>query len=220
MTLTEEILIAGCGCTKETAGGAWLPALQVACDKYNIGTPERVSAFLAQVGVESAGLTRLVESLNYSAERLAVVWPYRFAVDPKAANKVPNATAYSLAGNPVSLANNVYANRLGNGGPETGDGWNYRGQGPIMITGRANVSECSKSTGIDFVSNPSLLQTPEGGAESAAWFFSSRDCNELADFGLIDKITEKVNGAPASDVNHGPLRRSRYQSCMAAFAAQ
>ncbi|MBL4906818.1 MAG: hypothetical protein JKX94_05140, partial [Sneathiella sp.] len=37
----------------------------------------RLHFFLAQIGHESAGLTRTTENLNYSAERLRVVWPSR-----------------------------------------------------------------------------------------------------------------------------------------------
>lgn len=83
----------GTGCTSADAG-VWLASIQAAADKWKVSlNAKRMAAFLANIGVESRGLTELVENMNYSAARLAVVWPYRYAVDVHVAQKIPNQTA-------------------------------------------------------------------------------------------------------------------------------
>lgn len=213
MNVTNEILVTALGTDPFTAV-AWNEALNEYMDKEEINTPARIAAYLAQIGVESDGLKSLVENLNYSAARLAVVWPGRYAENPHAAQMVPNAKAYELGGHPEALANDVYANRLGNGAPSTGDGWNFRGQGPIQSTGRANAVAASKATGLDFVNHPELFQQPEGGAASSCHFFASNGCNELADAGDIDGITKRVNGAAACAANKGPERAARFKAAL------
>lgn len=80
------------------------------------------------------------------------------------------------------------------GNTETGDGVKYKGRGLVQITGRANYRECSDALGMDLLDNPDLLCTPENAARSAAWFWSSRGLNDLADKGDFKLITKKING--------------------------
>ena len=56
----------------------WVNALNQAMNRFDINTPSRMAAFLAQVAHESAETTILIENLNYSAARLTQVWPARF----------------------------------------------------------------------------------------------------------------------------------------------
>ncbi|USN16411.1 lysozyme [Luteibacter phage vB_LflM-Pluto] len=210
--ISKDAVKLGCG-ADGTVAKIWLAPIQAACERFSINTPNRVAAFLANVGVESAGLTRLAENLNYGADRLAAVWPGRFAVDPKVKVKEPNAFARSIAGKPEAIANIVYANRLGNGNADSGDGFRYRGRGPIQLTGRANYEACGDAIGIDLLANPEALVGPEAGALSAAWFFYRNGCNALADAGNISKIIERINGAPPSDANQGSRRIQRYNAC-------
>ena len=122
------------GCNAATAD-KWAGAIRAACRQFNIDTPERLAAFLAQVGHESGSLARVVENLNYGADGLLRTWPSRF----------DRATAAALARKPEAIANLVYANRMGNGSPESGDGWRYRGRGLIQLTGRANYAGMSET---------------------------------------------------------------------------
>ena len=142
-----------------------------------------MAAFLAQLSVESARLTRLEENLKYSAERLVAVWPARF-------KSVADALPY--ANNSEALANKVYAGRMGNAAP--GDGYRYRGRGFIQLTGKANYKAFATASGVDVVANPDLLLEPELAAESAAWLWQSNGCNELADAGELVRISKRVNG--------------------------
>lgn len=219
MSLTEQIVITGCGASAATAS-AMLPAISAACAKYEISGPEQVAAFLANIGVESAGLTQVVENLNYSAQRLAQVWPFRFAENPHVAAPIPNALAKSIAGNPQAIANTVYANRLGNGDTASGDGWNFRGQGFIQLTGRTMIMAFYRAAGKSFISNPGYIQTPAGAAMSAAWFFATQaKALEVAASGQFAQVVKLVNGALPCAANQGPLRISRYNQALALVRA-
>lgn len=209
MKITPELIKVGTGCTDATAK-EWEEPIQAACDQFAINSANRVAAFLANVGVESGGLVYFAENLNYGKQALANEWPNRYAVDPHATPKVPNALAIKLQHNPEAIANNVYANRLGNGDEASGDGWRNRGQGPIQVTGASNLAACGRAIGIDLTADPSRLQKPDAGALSAAWFFSSSGCNELSDTNSISLIVHKINGNMPCDANKGPLRLSRY----------
>lgn len=169
----------------------WITPLIKAMMKYGINTPARQAAFLAQIGLESAGLTRLSENLNYSAQGLANTWPSRYL---DKVTKKPNALALRLNRNPQAIANNAYASRMGNGDEASGDGWKFRGRSPKQVTGKANYIACGKALGIDLVSNPDLLLKPEWGAMAAAWFWHSNNLNAFADKGDFLSITKRING--------------------------
>src|SRR5690606_23654812 len=95
---------------------------------YCIETNEQVAHFVGQCAHETGGFTRLEENLNYVAESLIRVWPSHF--NPTNAHKYDR--------NPEKIANRAYANRMENGDEESGDGWKYRGRGPIQLTGKRN----------------------------------------------------------------------------------
>lgn len=169
------------------AVAAWVGPLNQAMIKWGITNNARIAAFLAQLAHESAELTRLEENLNYSAEALVRVWPTRFTRED----------AEACARQPERIANRVYANRLGNGDVASGDGWLYRGRGPIQITGKENYRHCSVAIAGDadtLLVNPDFLRAPTYGAESAGWFWASRGLSELADRGGFEEITRKING--------------------------
>lgn len=187
MLLSVQNIQVGCGATADNAA-QWLPSIQAACDAYQINTPLRVAAFLATIGVESECLTAVSEDLDYSAQALADTWPARYAV-----NGAPNALAISLARNPQAIANNTYANENGNGDVASGDGWLYRGQGLIEITGLANCTICGIALNLDLVNHPELLQVPANAAMSAAWFWGNGNLNPLADSRSITAISKYVN---------------------------
>jgi putative chitinase len=173
---------------------AWAAALSAILPKYGITTPLRIAAFLAQCGHESDGFTDLTENFNYSSNALAATWPNRYAVDPKAKTKVPNDLAKRLHRQPEAIANNVYANRLGNGPEASGDGWAHRGRGAIQCTGRGNYINFARAAGRPYSEITAYLETPEGAIESACWFWSINKLNPLADAEKTPHITRIING--------------------------
>jgi putative chitinase len=87
-----------------------------------------------------------------------------------------------------------YEGRADLGNTLRGDGPRYRGRGLIQITGRANYAACGQALGLDLISTPELLELPQHAAMSAAWFWSTKGLNTLADQGGFAKITRRING--------------------------
>ena len=168
----------------------FVSALNAAMQAWHIDSPARMAAFIAQTGYESAHFNHLVEGLNFDATRLAAIWPNRFAD----ASGKPNALAQQLGGHPEAIANSVYANRLGNGPPESGDGWRFRGRGLIQLTGRSNYRQAGIALNLDLESTPELLEQPHYACLSAAWFWAAHGLSELADVGDFKAITLHING--------------------------
>ena len=169
----------------------WLQHLSMAAHRYQIdATPRRLAAWLATIAHESARLTRVVENLNYSAQGLAQTWPSRYAD----MTGEPNALAQSIARKPATIASLTYANRMGNGPSETGDGWIYRGRGLIQITGRDNYDRSGDAMGLDLILNPEQLEQPYPAAMSAAEWWHRHGCNVFADVGDMAAVTRRVNG--------------------------
>lgn len=155
-------------------------------EKFGITTPLRIAHLLSQIMHESGGLNTLQENLNYSAERLLVVFPKYF-------NKT-NVNLY--ARNPQKIGNRVYANRMGNGSEGSGDGYRYRGRGVIQITGKNNY-QAYQTSGFcsgDLMSHPEWLTQKPGAYKSAMWFWWKNGCNTLADKDDLKGVTRKING--------------------------
>lgn len=106
-----------------------------------------------------------------------------------------NQRVISLARHPVAIANEVYGNRMGNGPPESGDGWAYRGRGPIMITGRSMYLKAGDGIGYALGVSPDLVLEPMVGALVAGWIWGAdKRCNPLADAGDFEGCTRRING--------------------------
>jgi len=154
-------------------------------ETYSINTLLRQSAFLAQVGHESGGLIYKEENLNYSAEALQSVFPKYF----------PNSKiASAYARQPKKIANRVYANRMGNGDEQSGEGWKYRGYGLIQITGKDGFLSFAKEFAMTLDEVIDYLRSDLGAAMSAGWFWNKKKLNELADKELFKQICKRVNG--------------------------
>ena len=148
----------------------------------------RIAHFLAQTGHESGGFRTVEENLSYSAGRLLTIFPKYFP-DLETANE--------YAYRPKSIADRVYAGRLGNGVQSTGDGYRFRGRGFIQLTGRANYQSFADWIGVDVVTYPEYVASDYAVA-SAVFFFTRRKIWTIADLGegqsTIDAVSKMVNG--------------------------
>ena len=163
----------------------WHHALSLALPDYEINTPQRVAAFLAQCAHESGGFRALKENLNYKAASLRRVFPKYFPDDNIAAH---------YAGKQEMIANRVYGGRMGNGPEETGDGYKYCGRGLIQLTGKSNYQAFADSIETPVEEIPEFLATFEGAVQSACWFWESNNLNQFADRGDILTMTKRING--------------------------
>lgn len=165
----------------------WVDAMNKVFPEYEIDTPQRIAAFIAQCGHESGGWRVFEENLNYSAKALDAVFGKYFVRGGRDAQEYHRQ--------PEKIANVVYANRMGNGDTDTGDGWYYRGRGPIQLTGYNNYYAFSEWSGVDVVNNSKLVaEDKEVALLSAIWYWSSNNLNRYADSGDIKTMTRRING--------------------------
>ena len=165
--------------------------------KFGINTNMRLAQFLAQVREEVGPEFRVIrENLNYSEQAVLKMWPKRFTIAD--AEKYARDEDTPKA-NQEAIANLAYANRLGNGAPDSDgdmdsndDGYKYRGAGCLQITGKGNFEEvqkrCTKYAGAEM--DPDTL---EGFIVFGMAYWIWMDCYKAADTGDSDKVTEIIN---------------------------
>jgi putative chitinase len=153
-------------------------------------SPIRAAHFFAQTAHETGGFKAFSENLNYSADGLNKIFPKYF--------KNAGRNAAEFARNPEKIANIVYASRMGNGDPASGDGWKFRGRGALQLTGKANYEAFAKYLGNNEVmENPDLVATKYA-FESAMFFFERNKLWTICDQGINDAailaLTKRING--------------------------
>lgn len=170
----------------------WFPHIDKVLKEYGITAPLDQAMFIAQMGHESTGFTRLVENLNYAAENLIPTFGRHRITSQQAAALGRTATQPA---NQKAIANLVYGGEWGKknlGNQSAGDGWKYRGRGLKQITGLSNYRSCGQALKLDLVSAPELLERDEYAARSAAWFYVSHGC--LLHSGDVERVTLIING--------------------------
>jgi putative chitinase len=163
--------------------------LNEAFERFEISTPLRKAAFLAQAGHESTRFIRTEENLNYSANGLMRTFPDYFTPEQ----------AKEFAYKPARIANKVYANKGGNGNEESGDGWKYRGRGVLQVGYMRNYLFAGKrltDSSRTFLDDPDLLLLPEWSVRAACDYWDANDLNIYADrnsVGEFKALTRKIN---------------------------
>lgn len=177
-------ILTGAGVRAFTAA-KWMSAFadEVQLNKFSAGEKDLID-WLPEILEESWMLEKVEESLTYNPERICAVWPSRF---PTLASAIP----YSQ--NPQKLANCVYANRMGNGDTASGNGWLYRGRGPIELTGKDAYIHVGDLIGQDLQYVPELMAQPHYGLIAAiAWWEDRINDSMLSD---QQKLRARVNGS-------------------------
>lgn len=169
----------------------WYPHLVSTMAEFDISTPARQAAFIAQIGTESGGFKTLSESFNYSIAGLAI-FGNRLTASQREQLGRRNWEGPLPVERQRAIANLVYAGRYGN--KASGDGYKFRGRGLKQITFLDNYRACGRALGIDLISNPDLLLQDEYAARSAGWFWKANNCNSFADSGDFVGLTKRING--------------------------
>jgi putative chitinase len=166
----------------------WHHALEQLFPDYDINTPRRMAAFIAQCAHESGGFMVLKENLNYKPASLRKLFSKYFPTDELAQQYC------SKPNKQVAIASKVYANRMGNGDEASQEGWKFCGRGLIQLTGRSNYQAFADSLEMDINDVPEYLATFEGAAQSACWYWETNKLNQWADAGDILTLTKRING--------------------------
>lgn len=181
--------------------------MAAACALHGIHEKADVAAFAAQCAHESAGFSRMEEDLAYKT-------PARLDAMFSAVKGEADAAALIKRG-PQAIACRVYANRNGNRDEASGDGWRFRGQGLIQLTGRRNFAQAGAALGMPLETQPELATTPTGAAMTAAWFWLAHDCTRMALRGDVAGITKEINGAAMEGLEQ---RRALTRTALEALA--
>jgi putative chitinase len=173
-----------------TADGAFGPGTLKAAASYFKLNKNRAAHFFAQCAHESGNFKAFSENLNYGAKGLRTTFGKYFQTEGIAKN---------YERQPQRIANRAYANRMGNGDEASGDGFAYKGRGPLQLTGKNNYRAFGKYIGREqeILDNPDLVAT-ELGFESALWFFDANKLWSICDQGINDAailaLTKRING--------------------------
>ena len=173
-----------------TADGAFGPGTLKAAASYFKLNKNRAAHFFAECAHESGNFKAFSENLNYGAKGLRGIFGKYFPTD---------ALARAYERQPAKIANRVYANRMGNGDEASGEGFAYKGRGPLQLTGKNNYRAFGKYIGREqeILDNPDLVAT-ELGFESALWFFDANKLWSICDQGINDaailQLTKRING--------------------------
>jgi putative chitinase len=151
----------------------------------------RAAHMIGQCAHESLRFTRVAESLFYtSVDRLMQIFGRHFR---------DRSHARQFLRNSRKLANHVYANRMGNGSPRSGDGFRFRGRGYLQLTGRSNYHTFGRRIGIDLEADPDKAAEPATAWLIAASYLANRKragktAFEWADDNNVEAVTRIVNG--------------------------
>lgn len=174
-------VLAYCG-VKFTTATNWARVFEARAqpENFNLGLRE-LDDFVGQTLWETGCLEKLVENLNYSAQRMTEVWPGRFPT-------ISSAQPY--ANNPKALANKTYGGRMGNTLPDSG--WRYRGRGIPMVTGYDNYLLVQKLTGLPLVAQPEILEVPDSALRCAVLWWEKKIPDSAID--SVERVTKAVQG--------------------------
>ena len=190
--ITSDQLKKICPTIKADRASSIAALINSVCPKYDISTPIRLQAFLAQIAHESGEFSIKTESMNYSTpERIVAIWPSRFNLTGEG-----KLNAHDFIKNAEKLGNQVYGGRMGNGAPETGDGYRYRGGGYLQLTGKESYQHYADYIKKEVGEAADLVRgTDEYALDSACWeYVIDKKLLDESDARDFVTITKKING--------------------------
>lgn len=144
-------------------------AMLQAARAAGITSRDELANFMAQMGHESLGFTRLEESFRYTRGIDAIPVESAFR-EGRAALEAARIAA--LQGQPQELARLMYGGRMGN--DDAGDGYLYRGRGLTMLTGEANYRDAGMDLRVDLLRHPELAANVDTASRIAVWYWRER----------------------------------------------
>jgi putative chitinase len=184
--ITIDLLKALCPKTKQNVLLGYIEPMNAVAEYYNMfDNPVRAAGFLAQTAHESGDFNFIKENLNYSTKGLMTIFKKYFPSEE---------LANQYAKQPAKIANRVYANRMGNGPEESGDGYKFCGRGLIQLTGKQNYTKFAADLGISIEETVAYLETPNGAVSSAGWFWDNNNLNQYCDKNDFVTLTKRING--------------------------
>jgi len=184
--ITLDILQQLCPKTKKSVLELYATPVHEVAEYYDMYTNmNRAAGFVAQIAHESGEFNFVKENLNYGAAGLMNTFKKYFP-DQEIANQYQRQ--------PEKIANRVYANRMGNGDEDSGDGYRFCGRGLIQLTGRNNYTKFANDLGISVEDTVAYLETPAGAVSSAGWFWDQNNLNQYCDSGDFVMLTKRING--------------------------
>lgn len=153
-------------------------------------TRQRLAYCFANLHAETGGFTikNLTENINYTAARMAQVWPSRFKSAADVQAKFGTAPGWQ-----TRAFDDIYGNRMGNR-RGTSDGSRFIGRGGPQITGRDGYAEIGKRIGVDLMSAPDLASNHALQPDIAAAFWDWKAMNKYADAGNFIGCVKAWNG--------------------------
>jgi putative chitinase len=172
------------------------------CPKYGIDTPDKFHEFIARLCVECGEFKVFEENLNYSVQGLLSTFSRNRISDQDCRRLGRHA---DLPADKQHIANIIYGGEWGKknlGNTQEGDGWLFRGSGPMQLTGRSNVTNFTSYYNIHFGTSftpeamADMLRTNiEIGIHAACWIFAISF--KLLQYAVDDKleaIVKRING--------------------------
>lgn len=153
-------------------------------------TRVRMAYFFANIEHECGGFTipNLTENINYTATRMAQVWPNRFNGAPDVQARYGTSPGWQK-----KAFDDIYGNRMGNR-PGTSDGSTYIGRGGPQWTGRDGYAALERLTGLPVVMNPSIASRLDMQPEICTAFWRWKNMNRFADAGDFVGCVKAWNG--------------------------
>ena len=188
LIITRDQIAESAPKAKKAYVDALLANLDVLEDAGILENKFRLCHWFAQVGEETAGLSKFREDLRHSPASARKAWPSRF-------KHKGDGELRDLIRDQVRFADAVYGGRMGNK-KGTSDAYDYRGGGWLMNTGRASVEKMCADIGIPISAN--VLDDPVITLRMACRYWEKNGCNAWADKNDVLKVSKIINTGSAT----------------------